>query len=67
MLEVSVLLSLMIASSAEDSQLCVVDWNHGEELELKSDVLLDNVRSVTKQIKVRIFFFSPPTSFLCLM
>lgn len=56
MMEVSVLLSLMIASSAEDSQLCLVDWGHSEEAKLKSDVLLDNVRSVMKQIKVCAFF-----------
>ncbi|KAM7400175.1 hypothetical protein PAMA_004735 [Pampus argenteus] len=48
-LEVAVLLSLMIGSSAEDSQLCLVDNDDAEEVELKSDVLLDNVRSVVKQ------------------
>ncbi|XP_034559516.1 telomerase protein component 1-like [Notolabrus celidotus] len=49
--EIAVLLSLMICSSAEDCQIHMYDWNHTEELELKSDVLLDNVRSVIKQMK----------------
>ncbi|XP_068460550.1 telomerase protein component 1 [Clinocottus analis] len=49
--EVAVLLSLMIGSSAEDSELCIYDWSHSRSVELKSDVLLDNVRSVMKQIK----------------
>ncbi|XP_042353328.1 telomerase protein component 1 isoform X2 [Plectropomus leopardus] len=49
--EMAVLLSLMIGSSAEDCQLCLVDWRYSEEVKLKSDVLLDNVRSVMKQIK----------------
>ncbi|CAK6973113.1 LOW QUALITY PROTEIN: telomerase protein component 1 [Scomber scombrus] len=52
MLEVAVLLSLMISSSAEDVQLCLLSYDHGEEVKLKSDVLLDNVRSVVKQAKV---------------
>ncbi|XP_031153943.1 telomerase protein component 1 isoform X2 [Sander lucioperca] len=50
-LEVAVLLALMIGSSAEDSQICICDWNCREEVKLKSDVLLDNVRIVMKQIK----------------
>ncbi|KAM6989331.1 telomerase protein component 1 [Tautogolabrus adspersus] len=49
--EIAVLLSLMICSSAEDCQLCMYDWRHGQEVKLKSDVLLDNVRSVVKQMK----------------
>ncbi|XP_031721049.1 telomerase protein component 1 [Anarrhichthys ocellatus] len=49
--EIAVLLSLMIGSSAEDFQLCLQDWRHSQEVELKSDVLLDNVRSVMKQMK----------------
>lgn len=57
MIEVAVLLSLMIGSSAEDFQMYKIDWNRTEEIQLKSDVLLDNVRSVVKQIKVRAFFF----------
>ncbi|KAM3866164.1 telomerase protein component 1 [Diretmus argenteus] len=53
MTEMAVLLSLMIAYSAEDAKLCLVNWRDGcEEVKLKSDVLLDNVRSVIKQIKV---------------
>ncbi|XP_068587704.1 telomerase protein component 1 isoform X2 [Cebidichthys violaceus] len=51
MKEVAILLSLMIGSSAEDFQLCLQDWCHCQEAELKSDVLLDNVRSVMKQMK----------------
>ncbi|KAM7411194.1 hypothetical protein PAMA_021262 [Pampus argenteus] len=50
-LDVAVLLSLMIGSSAEDSQLYFIDDRYGEEVKLKSAVLLDNVRSVVKQIK----------------
>lgn len=57
MMEVAVLLSLMIGSSAEDSQICLNKWNHVAEVKLKSDVLLDNVRSVIRQIKVRVFLF----------
>ncbi|XP_039999978.1 telomerase protein component 1 isoform X2 [Xiphias gladius] len=49
--EVAVLLSLMISSSAEDSQLHLTGWSHGEEVKLKSDVLLENVRSVMTQMK----------------
>ncbi|XP_028283440.1 telomerase protein component 1 [Parambassis ranga] len=48
--EVAVLLSLMISSSAEDCHLCFNSYNHCEEVQLNSDVLLDNVRSVVKQI-----------------
>ncbi|KAM7405298.1 hypothetical protein PAMP_012571 [Pampus punctatissimus] len=50
-LEVAVLLSLMIGSSAEDSQLYLAGDSYSEEVKLKSDALLDNVRSVVKQIK----------------
>ncbi|XP_051276117.1 telomerase protein component 1 [Dicentrarchus labrax] len=50
-MEAAVLLSLMIASSAEDFQLLLTRWDDSEQLELKSDVLLDNVRSVMKKIK----------------
>ena len=46
------MLSLMIRSSAEDVQLYLLSYNHGEEVKLKSDVLLDNVRTVVKQAKV---------------
>ncbi|XP_076601969.1 telomerase protein component 1 isoform X2 [Chaetodon auriga] len=50
-MEVAALLSLMIGSSAEDLQLFLVDWNHSQEIKLKSDVLLDNVRTVIKHVK----------------
>ncbi|XP_035526254.1 telomerase protein component 1 [Morone saxatilis] len=50
-MEVAVLLSLMIASSAEDFQLLLTRWDDSQQVELKSDVLLDNVRSVMKKIK----------------
>ncbi|KAM8849775.1 telomerase protein component 1 isoform 2-T4 [Spinachia spinachia] len=49
--EAVALLSLMIASSAEDCQLCLHTWNHSQEVMLESDVLLDNVRSLLKQMK----------------
>ncbi|XP_051943966.1 telomerase protein component 1 [Hippocampus zosterae] len=51
MLEVTVLLSLMIANSCEDARILLVDYCHYEEAQLKSDILLDNVRSVMQQIK----------------
>ncbi|XP_071347004.1 telomerase protein component 1-like isoform X1 [Trachinotus anak] len=50
-MEVGVLLSLIISSSAEDSQLHAYGWKHADKLELKSDILLENVRSVMKQIQ----------------
>ncbi|XP_070830732.1 telomerase protein component 1-like [Chaetodon trifascialis] len=46
-MEVAALLSLMIGSSAEDFQL----FYHSQEIKLESDVLLDNVRTVMKQVK----------------
>nr|XP_046265032.1 telomerase protein component 1 [Scatophagus argus]XP_046265033.1 telomerase protein component 1 [Scatophagus argus] len=51
MMEVAVLLSLMIDCSAEDCLLYLVNWNSYKKVELKSDVLLDNVWSVLKQAK----------------
>lgn len=58
MREVGALLSLMIASSAEDCQLLLIDWVHCEEIKLKSDVLLDNIRTVVKQMaKTRVCCF----------
>lgn len=54
MQEVAVLLSLMIAQSAEHPQLIHFYWWGCEEVELKSDVLLDNVRHVMKQLEVRL-------------
>ncbi|XP_067330344.1 telomerase protein component 1 isoform X2 [Channa argus] len=50
MTEVAVLLSLMIASRAEDCQLCVNRWHDVEEIKPKSDNLLENVRCVVKDI-----------------
>ncbi|XP_030607193.1 telomerase protein component 1 [Archocentrus centrarchus] len=55
-LEVAALLALMISSSAEDCELYISRYCQWEEVKLKSDVLLENVRSVIKQIK------NPPTS-----
>ncbi|XP_062413709.1 telomerase protein component 1 isoform X2 [Pungitius pungitius] len=49
--EAAALLSLMIASSAEDCRLCLYSWKNSEEVELESDVLLDNVRSLVKRMK----------------
>ena len=51
--EVAVLLSLMIASSAEDPQLVLFSWNSFTDLKLESDVLLANWRQVMKNVKVR--------------
>ncbi|XP_028988903.1 telomerase protein component 1 [Betta splendens] len=53
-IEIGILLSLMIASSAEDSQLYITQWMVADEVKLKSDVLLENVRSVKKEIKALI-------------
>ncbi|XP_035764298.1 telomerase protein component 1 [Neolamprologus brichardi] len=50
-MEVAVLLALMISSSTEDCELCITYSNQWKEAKLKSDVLLENVRSVLKQIK----------------
>uniref|UniRef100_UPI0037E81F20 telomerase protein component 1 n=1 Tax=Semicossyphus pulcher TaxID=241346 RepID=UPI0037E81F20 len=62
--EIAVLLSLMIHSSAEDGQLGVYSWNNCEEVKLKSDVLLDNVRSVVKQMKTHRETESEDSTFL---
>ncbi|KAM4552471.1 telomerase protein component 1 isoform 1-T3 [Odontesthes bonariensis] len=51
LMEAAALLALMISSSAEDCQLCLVSYDHCMDVELESDVLLDNVRSVLKQGK----------------
>ncbi|XP_034009134.1 telomerase protein component 1 [Trematomus bernacchii] len=53
-METATLLSLMIGSSAEHSQITLVSHYGFKEVELKSDVLLDNVRSVIKQRKALI-------------
>ncbi|XP_056246593.1 telomerase protein component 1 isoform X2 [Seriola aureovittata] len=50
-MEVGVLLSLMISSSAEDSHFYLTGWRSFGEVKLKSDVLLENVRSVKERIK----------------
>lgn len=52
--EVAVLLGLMIGSRAEDFDLFSSHWGGSMKLQLKSDVLLENVRSVLKQMKVRV-------------
>lgn len=51
------LLGLMIGSRAEDFELIKNEWGGSMKLELKSDVLLENVRSVVKQIQVRGFLW----------
>lgn len=51
-MEIAVLLSLMIGSSAEDFQLYLSFWRGVKEIKLESDVLLENVKNVIKQIKV---------------
>lgn len=51
-MEVAVLLSLMIGSSAEDFQLYLSFWGSLKEIKLQSDVLLENVKNVIKQIEV---------------
>lgn len=57
MMEVAVLLSLMICSSAEDCRICLGDCSYIEKVELKPDDLLANVRSVMKKIEVWTFFY----------
>ncbi|XP_061694607.1 telomerase protein component 1 isoform X2 [Syngnathoides biaculeatus] len=51
MLEVTILLSLMIASSCEDAHVCLVDYYQYADAQLESDLLLENVQSVMRQIK----------------
>ncbi|XP_061775591.1 telomerase protein component 1 isoform X2 [Nerophis ophidion] len=51
MMEVAALLALMTASSCEDVHILLLDWNHCHHVQLTSDVLLENVRSVMQQIK----------------
>lgn len=53
-LEVAVLLSLMIGSSAEDFKLYLSFWRGLKEIKIESGVLLDNVKGVIKQLKVSI-------------
>lgn len=51
------LLGLMIGSRAEDIELFKSSWSSCKKLQLESDVLLENVRSVLKQMKVRRFLW----------
>ncbi|XP_057712821.1 telomerase protein component 1 isoform X2 [Corythoichthys intestinalis] len=51
MLEVTVMLSLMIASSCEDASVYLLEYNQYTEVKLESDMLLENVRSVLQRIK----------------
>ncbi|XP_077471259.1 telomerase protein component 1 isoform X2 [Stigmatopora argus] len=51
MLEVTVLLSLMIASSCEDVHVYLLDYNKYSAAQLESDMVLENVRSVMQQIQ----------------
>ncbi|XP_068604898.1 telomerase protein component 1 [Brachionichthys hirsutus] len=55
-MEVAVLLSLMIGNRAEDFQLYFMDWYQCKEINLESDVVLDNVKSVMKQVKAGDMF-----------
>lgn len=58
------MLSLMTGCSAEDFQMHWGQYSGSKEIKLESDVLLDNVRSVLKQIKVRQFFLL--LNYICL-
>ncbi|CAN9503016.1 unnamed protein product [Ophioblennius macclurei] len=49
--EVAALIALMLKSSAEDCQLCLMNYDSGKEVKTKSDVLLENVRPLIKQMK----------------
>ncbi|XP_015251183.1 PREDICTED: telomerase protein component 1 [Cyprinodon variegatus] len=49
--EVLALLALMIKSRSEDCRLCLSHYSCGKEVELSSDVLLENVRSLVKELK----------------
>lgn len=57
-MEMAVLLSLMIGSGAEDFQLYQSCYSCFVELKPESDVLLENVRSVIKQMTVSTFALS---------
>uniref|UniRef100_A0A1A8DN79 Telomerase-associated protein 1 n=3 Tax=Nothobranchius TaxID=28779 RepID=A0A1A8DN79_NOTKA len=50
-MEVAALLALMISSCAEDCHLCLVCYNRFIEYKPKSDVILDNVRDLIKQVE----------------
>lgn len=47
------MLGLMIGSRAEDFEIFKAQWSGSTKLKMSSDVLLENVRSVLKQIMVR--------------
>uniref|UniRef100_A0AAV2JXL3 TROVE domain-containing protein n=1 Tax=Knipowitschia caucasica TaxID=637954 RepID=A0AAV2JXL3_KNICA len=51
LVEVGALLSVMVGSSAEDFSLVLTDYHTWEEVPLDSDLLLQNVRTVTRRIK----------------
>ncbi|KAK2822749.1 hypothetical protein Q5P01_022814 [Channa striata] len=50
MTEVAVFVSLMIASRAEDCQLCVNCWHDVEKVKPKSDNILENVSCIVKDV-----------------
>ncbi len=49
------LLCMMINYCSEDSRVMLLCHEGLQEVKMKSDVLLDNVRQAMKQVKVRIF------------
>lgn len=57
-MEVAALLALMISSSAEDHQLFLNNYSCCKEAQLKSNVLLDNVKSLMKDVKVGFSSFA---------
>ena len=54
--DLGALLSLMIGSSAEDFSLVLTFCSYWEAVKLESDALLQNVRTVTKRIKVCLIY-----------
>ncbi|XP_053738812.1 telomerase protein component 1 isoform X3 [Synchiropus splendidus] len=48
--EVASLLALMLASCCEDASIFITEWGRQHKVSLKSDVLLENVRSVVKRM-----------------
>ena len=51
--EVAVLISLLIDCSAEETKLFSYGWRHCSEVKLNSHVVLENVKRVMKQVKVK--------------
>ncbi|MED6236630.1 hypothetical protein ATANTOWER_011924, partial [Ataeniobius toweri] len=51
MMEVTALLAVMIKSSSEDCRLCMTQYNYCKEVELSSDNILENVKSLVKEMK----------------